>query len=158
MLQLDDTLFFQSRRFRWLRYLVAASVVCFYFAKVLYSIVIEAYYLSQNGPAARSSDFVFGLDDLIVALIPAAILISELEILAKPKTYHFLRMVCIMVGVIAMLSGCFFLREVAHMLDFDYFEIGLAAHILRQITIFFAAVYLYNRIILLKTEADITND
>ena len=44
------------------------------------------------------------------------------------------------------------------MLDFDYFEIGLAGHILRQITIFFAAVYLYNRIILLKTEADITND
>ncbi len=157
MLLLDDTLFFQSRRFRWLRYFVAASVVCFYSGKLFYNIVIEAYYLNQNRPVARSSAFVFGLDDLIVALIPAAILISELEIIAKPKTYRLLRTVCIIVGVIAMLSGSFFLREIIHMLDFDYFEIGLAAHILRQVLIVFAAIYLYHRITIQKSETDIIN-
>ena len=142
MLLLDDRLFFKSRRFRWLRYVVATTVVCFYFCKVFYNFIFEAYYLNQNGPFARSSAFVFGLDDLIIALILAAILISELEIIAKPKTYHLLRAVCIIVGVIAMLGGYAFLREIIHMLDFDYFEIGLAAHIIRQLTIVFAAIYL----------------
>ena len=146
MLLLDDRFFFKSRRVRWLRYFVAASVVCFYFGKVFYNFVIEASYVNQHGPFARSSAFSFGLDDLIIALIPAAILVSELEIIAKPKTYHLLRAVCIIVGVIAMLGGYFYIREIIHMLDFDYFEIGLAAHILRQVTIFFAAIYLYHRI------------
>lgn len=157
MLLLDDTLFFQSRRFRWLRYFVAGSVLCFYFGKFFYSMVIHDYFVSQNGPVAKSSDFVFSFYDLIVALIPAAILLSELEIVARPKTYQLLRAVCIVVGLIGMIGTYFYLREIAPMLDFDYFEIGLAAHILRQITIFFAAIYLYNRITLLTSEADIIN-
>ena len=157
MLLLDDTLFFQSRRFRWLRYLVAGSVLFFYFGKFFYSMVVQAYFMAQNGPVARSSEFVFGFNDLIVALLPAAILISELEVVAKPKTYHFLRAVCIAVGVIGMIGTYFYLREISPMLDLDYFEIGLAAHIMRQVTIFFAAIYLYNRITLRKSEADIIN-
>ncbi len=100
---------------------------------------------------------MFGLDDLIFALIPAAILISELEVVAKPKTYGLLRSVCIIVGLIAMLSGFFFLREITHMLDFDYFEISLAAHVLRQLTVFLAAIYLYNRITIREIETDIYN-
>ena len=154
---LDDTLFFQSRRFRWLRYFVAASVLCFYFGKFFYGIVIHAYFVSQNGPFARSSDFVFGFYDLIVAMLPAAILISELEVVAKPKTYHLLRAVCITVGVIGMIGTYFYLREIAHMLDYRYFEIGLAAHIMRQITVVFAAVYLYHRIMPHRSETDIIN-
>ena len=158
MLLLDDTLFFQSRRFIWLRYFVAASVVCFYFAMFFYHIVIRALYVSQNGPFARSSDFVFSLNHMLVALIPAAILISEFEVVAKPKSYRLLRAVCIVVGVLAVMGAYSYLREIAHMLDLDYFEISLAAHVMRQITIFFAAIYLYNRITLRKSEAGIIND
>ena len=154
MLLLDDTLFFQSRRFKRLRFFVAASVVCFYFGKVVYNIGIEAYYLNQNEQVIRNADFVFGLDDLLIALIPAAILISELEIMANPKTYLLLRTVCIIIGIIAILGGYFYLREILHMLHFHYFEIGMAAHILRQLTIVFAAFYLYHRIILRLPEED----
>jgi len=154
MLLLDDTLFFQSRRFRRLRFFVAASVMCFYFGKVVYNIGIEAYFLNQNEPVLRNADFVFGLDDLLIALLPAAILISEPKIIANPKTYLFLRAVCIIIGIIAILSGYFYLREILHMLHFYYFEIGMAAHILRQLTIVFAAYYLYNRIIIRVPKED----
>lgn len=155
MLLLDDTLFFRSRRFRWLRYLVAASVPAFYFGRFFYTIVVEAYYVSQHGAIVRSADFVFGRDNLIMALVTAAILISELEVVAKPKTYLMLRLVCIIIGVIAMLSGCIFLLEMTHMFDYRYFETAIAAHIMLQISVFFAAIYLYNRIILRTPEADI---
>ena len=156
-MELDETSFLDSRRFRLLRYFVATCVVCFYFGKLFYNIVIEAYYVSQNGPSARSATFVFGLDDLIVALIPIAVLISELRIVTKPKTYHLLRTVCIIVGLIAMISGFLFLREIVNLLDYCCFEIGIAAYILRQVSIVLAAIYLYHCITIRESETDIIN-
>jgi len=153
----DGTLFFRSRRFKWLRYYIAAFVICFYFGIFFYNMVIHAYYVSQNGPFASSSAFAFGFNELIVALIPATILISELEVLARPKTYRLLRAICIVVGVMAMLSGCFFLHEIKHLLDFKYFKIDLAAHILRQVLIVFATTHLYHSIIIREPKVDAIN-
>lgn len=158
MLLLDDTKFFQSRRFKWLRYFVAASVVIFYFGKLVYNIAIEAVYVSQYGPFARGARFIFGFDDLIVALLPAAVLVSDFEVISTPKTHRLLRTTCIIVCIIAILTGFLYLLQVTHMLDLNYFELGIAAHILRHITIFFAAIYFYNRITLLEAEEDIIND
>ncbi len=153
-MELYGTTFFDNRRLRLLRYFIATCVVCFYFGKFFYNITIEAYYISQNGPFAKSSTFVFGFDDLIVALIPIAILISEIEIVTKPKAYHLLRAVCIVVGVIAMIGGYYFFREIVHSFDYSYFEIGMAAYILRQISIVLVAIYVYHRITVREPEAD----
>jgi hypothetical protein len=157
-MELERTSFSQSRRFRWLRYFMAAGVVCFYFGKFFYGVVIEAYYLSQSGPVAMSSTYAFSLDDLIVALIPAAVLISEFEVVAKLRTYYILRAVCIIVGMIAILGGFFFLQDAIHLLDYNSFDIGLAAFILRQASIVLAAIYFYHRISVRSSEADTNYD
>ena len=150
----EGTSFFISRRFKWLCYLVAASVVCFYFGSFFFKVIAQAQHRGLDGPMAWNTNYAFGLDDLVLALIPAAILISEFKVVTGPRTYHVLRVICIGVGIIAALSCFFFLREILHLLNFDSFELGLAAFVLRQISIILAATLFYHRISIHGSEAD----
>ena len=134
----------EGRRFKRLRYGLAASVVAFYIGKLAYGIVIDLPSLKNAGPSVRNTVYAFGLNDLIMALLPAAVLITEFEIVTDTRSGRVLRAACVVAGVAAMLGAALLLREKYYLLEYGHFEIGLLAHTLRQALIVLAVVHVFH--------------
>ena len=136
----------EGRRFKRLRYGLAGSVVAFYIGKLAYGIVIDLPSLKDGGPSVRNTVYAFGLNDLIIALLPAAVLTAEFEFVTDARSGRILRAACVVAGIAAILGAALLLREKYHLLEYGYFEIGLLAHTLRQALIVLAVVHVFHSI------------